>query len=230
MAPAVSASQAYAFADGSGGHACAFSAGAPSVNDFDVLFVNSDTTVATPSGFTAGPTAVTDQGAYVFRRKAVGGESDTVTVTTGGNFNAHVIWARIAGANAADVTGSAQVNGVAGTATPAFTSSALSETGEIAFAFAALHSFPASVPDTLTWAGSYTGITSGTQGTGSSGVAASVGYKVPAGTAAESPSCTWNNSANDRYVLFISLTSSAAATPSLPPRRWRRNPAGLLAR
>jgi hypothetical protein len=210
VAPSVAASQAYAFADGNSGHVCTFSAGAPAVDEFDLLFVNSDTTVSTPTGFTLAVSAVTNQGAYVFRRKATGGESSSVTITTSGNNDCHVIWVRVAGAAAADVTGSAQANGSAGTSTPAFTSSALAATGEIAFAFAALHSFPSSVPNTLTWAGSYTAVTSGTQGTGSPGVAASVGYKVPAGTAAELPSCSWNNNANDRYILFLSLTAASA--------------------
>lgn len=215
MTASVAATQRFAFADGSAGHACVFALGAPAENEWDVLFVNSDTTVTTPAGFDA-QSAVTNQGAYIFRRQAVGGESDTVTITTSGNLNCHVIWARVVDAALADIPtpSSAQVNGSAGTTTPALTTGALAGTDELALAFAALHSFPAAVPNTPTWTGSgYTLVDNGSQGTGGGGVYGTVGRRSPVGAAAESPVCTWNNSASDRYILFIAFTPVSVVEP-----------------
>jgi hypothetical protein len=207
--------ETFGFADGNAGHVCTFAGGAPAVDDFDVLCVNSDTTVSTPSGFTAAVSAVANQGAYVFRRKAAGGEAATVTVTTSGNFNAHVIWVRVTGASAPDVTGSAQANAAAAALSPSFTSSALAESGELALVFAALHTFPGAVPTSPVWSSGYTALAAGFQGTGSSGAGGFVAYKTPAGTAAESPSLTWTNNAADRYVLFLSLTADPGVDGSL---------------
>jgi hypothetical protein len=211
VAWAIEASQQFGFADGGSGHVCTFSAGAPAVDDFDVLCVNSDTTVSAPSGFSAAESAVTNQGSYVFTRKAVGGEAAAVTVTTNGSHNCQVLWVRISGGNAVDLAESAQANGASGTSTPAFTSSALAETGELALAFAALHSWTVAPPTSPSWSSGYTNIVSGSQGAGGgSSVAGFVGYKEPAGTGAESPSVSWTNAADDRYLLFVTLTAAAA--------------------
>lgn len=217
MAPSIASSQVFPFADGNTGHVCTYTAGAPSVADFDVLCVNSDTTVSTPPGFTASVSAVTNQGGYVFSRKAVGGEGASVTVTTNGNFNCDVIWVRVTGGNAVDVTGSAQTNGAAGGVTsPAFTSSPLAESTELALAFAANHTFNTSPPTSPAWSSGYTPVASGVQGAGASGCAGFVAAKVPAGTAAESPSVSWTNGTSDRYMLFVSVTAAATGTPVVP--------------
>lgn len=217
MAPSIASSQVYGFGDGGSGHVCAYTAGAPSVGDFDVLCVNSDTTVSTPPGFTASVSAVTNQGAYIFTRKAVGGEGASVTVTTNGNFNCDVIWVRVAGANAVDVTGSAQTNGAAGGVTsPAFTSSPLAESTELALAFAALHTFNTVMPTSPVWSSGYTALASNMQGSGASAAGGFVAYKVPAGTAAESPSVSWTNGTSDRYMLFVSVTAAATGAPVVP--------------
>lgn len=216
MAFSIVASEVFGFADGNAGHLCTFAAGAPAVDDFDLLCVNSDTVVSTPADFTAAVSAVANQGAYLFRRKAVGGEGVSVTVTTSGDHNCHVIWVRIRGGNTPDVTGSAQANAAAAAESPAFTSSALAETGELAVAFAALHGFPgAGVPTSPNWTG-YTAITGGFQGgTGATSAGGFVAYKTPAGTAAESPSLTWTNNATDRYVLFLAITADPGIDSTL---------------
>lgn len=219
--PTIVNSGTFGFADGNSGHVCDLGS-APSVGQFDILCVNSDTVVATPSGFTAGPTAVFGQGAYIFRRKAAGGEASTVTITTTGNFNTHVVWLRVASANAADVTGEAHADGSANTATPAFTSSALAESGELAVAFAALHSTGAAAAATPVWSTGYTALAGGSQNTSGGAVGAFVGTKTPAGTAAETPSVSWTGNVSDRYILFLSLTSSAdpvngTLAATLPP-------------
>jgi hypothetical protein len=198
--------QEFGFADGNAGHACTYSVGAPAVGDWDILCVNSDTVVSTPSGFTATLAEVGGQGAYVYTRKAVGGESASVTVTTTGNFDTSVDWVRLSGANAIDVTGKAAVNGSSGSSTPAFTSSALATATEYALAFAALHGGGVT-PSNPIWGAGYTALAGNTQGT--LGLAGYVGYKTPAGTAAESPTVSWTGTETDRYMLFVTFTTAA---------------------
>lgn len=213
MAFAVSGTpQQFKFADGNAGHLCTNADGGTAENTWDVLFVNSNTTVSTPSGdgFSLAEAAVTNQGAYVFTRKAgVGGAGANVTITTSGNHNTSVIWVRLSGADALDLAESAQVNASAGTTGPAFTSSALAEAGEYALAFIAMHNI-GSVPHPVTpvWGAGYATVLAGTsQGDGVTGVSAFVGFKTPVGTAAESPTVSWTNTAANRYILFVTFTA-----------------------
>lgn len=206
-------SNTYAFADGNGGHSIDLGS-SPSVGQTDVLCVNSDTVVTTPTGFTADVTRVNSQGSYIFTRKAVGGEGQTVTITTSGNNNAAVSWLRWGGLNAKDDMANSGVDGVATTTSPSHTTGTLTASTELIIAFAALHSV-AAVPSSPVWSGSYTGQTAVTQGSGSTGVGNFVGYKQPVGTAAESPSVSWTGNVSDRYMLTITFTitggQSAAA-------------------
>lgn len=194
----------YAFNDGNGGHSIDLGS-APNVNEVDVLCVNSNTVVTTPTGFTAAPTRVNSQGSYIYRRKAVGGEGQTVTITTSGNHETAVGWSRWSGINAADDTASSGVDGVSGTSTPSHSTGTLAASTELIIAFGALHSLSA-LPTSPSWAGGYTALTAVTQGSGSSGVTNYVGYKQPVGTAAESPSASWTGNVSDRYMLTITFT------------------------
>lgn len=208
MAPVVSASQSYGFNDGNGGHVCTFSAGSPSAGDIDILCVNSDTVVSTPAGFTLSVTAVTNEGTYIFTRKANGGESASVTITTAGNFNSGVIWVRVTGGGSIEITGVVQVNNTPGTSTPAFTSGALLSANELALAFAALHGFTGPNPNTPVWTGPYSSVASSSFGGSGSGCVGFVADNVPTGPGTESPSVSWTATADDRYLLFVSVTPS----------------------
>lgn len=200
-------SNTFGFADGNSGHSCNLGS-SPSVNQVDVLCVNSNTTVSTPSGFTAAPTSVSNQGSYIFRRKAVGGEGSTVTITTTGNFDTAVVHSRWGNINAADdATGTSSA--ASGTSSPSHTTNALAETNELAIAFAATHSFPGSNPTSPVWGGSYTALASASSGTNGNAVVGFVGYKLTAGTAAESPSVSWTNTANDRDILVLTFTTTS---------------------
>lgn len=53
----------------------------PTAGNLMVAVVNSDATIATPSGFTLAISAVSGQGLYIFYRVVVGGDSATVTFT-----------------------------------------------------------------------------------------------------------------------------------------------------
>jgi len=209
----VSAHQSYAFADGNGGHACVFSAGAPLVGDFDVLFANSDTVVATPSGFTLETSFVGDQGAYTFARLAVGGESDTVTVTTSGNFNCVVSWIRVHNATGVDSPNGiaeAHADSSTGSSTPAVSTGTLATTVDLVLAAGMLHSVTS--PNTPVWSAGYTNLESPGIGAGGSAAFQFAAVKVPAGTAAESPSVSWTNAASDRYIQVIAFTATSSFT------------------
>lgn len=226
-----------AFADGdssnpNGGHV--FNLGsAPQVGDIDVLFVNSDTIVTTPSGWTrpTGASQVANQGAYGYYRIASGGETDQVLITTSGNFNAVAGWSRWSGNGTFEVAVGAQINGTTGATTPSIDTGTLTTTGELVVVAALLHRLASPEPTTPVWSTGYTGLTEVTQGTGNPGCTQFVGYKTNAGTAAETPSCTWTNGAFDRYAIAMTfapnqdqnlsgtdsatLTDSAALTATL---------------
>lgn len=207
MSAQLLADNTFIFADGSGGHVVNLGS-APAVGDLDVLCVNSNTVVATPSGFTAAPTAVTSQGSYIFHRFAVGGEAATVTITTTGDHNTAVSWSRWDNCVALDVSGATQANGVLGTSTPAHSTGGLAQTNELVIAFGALHSFAVG-PASPSWSAGYTPLnTAGPQGSIGSGVLGFVGYRTDAGAAAETPQVSWTNAADDRYMLTAAFTAT----------------------
>lgn len=209
MAPTLVGSPiAFGFADGNGGHVCDFGS-APSVGQLDVLSVNSDTTVSTPSGFTAGRSDVGNQGAYMFHRKAAGGEGQTVTITTAGNFNCAVVWTRYAGTNAFDVA--AGTIGVgSGASSPAHSSGGLAGAGELVVCSVALHSIGLADQNTPVWGGGFTGATTAVSGSGAQGARNYTGYHLNAGSAAVSPTLSWSGDAtNDRYAQTLAFTAAA---------------------
>lgn len=214
MAPAVVTSTLHAFADGnSPGHVCSLGS-APSVGDYDLLGINSDTTVSTPSGFLVASSRVNAQGSYLFYRKAVGGESSSVTVITAGNFNAEVSHVRLSGLDAVDVATSTTVVGSNANTSLAVSSGTLATATDSVFLFVALASIGTTANQASpVWSSGYTGITGfNPQGVGSSGMSGLTGWKYPAGTGSESPSVTWSNDAVlNRDSHLISFTEAAAS-------------------
>lgn len=207
----------FLFADGGAGHLCDLGS-APAVGETDFLCINSDTVVTSVvssagAGWGQINSAVTNQGSYIYARKATGGEPTTVTVTTSGNFNTHVGWSRWANLNTIDTSGSTQANGAAGTITPAHSTGPLAESTELVIAFGALHAIGVADQNTPVWSAGFNPLTEGLQNAGGAGggVIGYVGYKQNAGTAAETPAVSWSGaSANDRYMLTVSVTTSNA--------------------
>lgn len=206
----VGTDQVFTFADGnSPGHSCAFGS-SPSAGDLDILFVGSDTTVNTPSGFTAGPSRVNNMGAYIFYRKAAGGESGTVAVVTNGNNNTVVIWQRWSGTDAFDGSASTGADAVSGNATPTGTTGTLSASGELAVAMGALSNIGGAAQTSPTWSSSYVAGTTGVQGLAGSGVRVYSASKNGVGTAATSTDVTWSgDAATNRYTLIATFTAAA---------------------
>jgi hypothetical protein len=212
MAATLLTQNTFTFNDGSVGHVCNLGS-APAVGDLDVLCVNSNTVVATPSGFLAGTTAVTNQGSYIFYRFAVGGEAATVTITTTGNHNTAVQWSRWDSCLAVDATAATQANGTLANSTPAHSTGVMTDTGELVIAFGALHGIQTANQNTPVWSASFTALnTAGPQGTGSTGVIGYAGYRTDGGTAASTPQVSWSgDAAEDRYMLTLTFTASGVA-------------------
>jgi hypothetical protein len=223
------------FADGNAGHVYTLPSGAPSAGQLDVLCVNSDTLVSTPSttgaAWTLGPTFVGNQGAYLWYRKANGSEGATVTITTSGNFPTQVSWSRWGGESAADVNAVAHVDANDGTTTPAVSTGTLAATGELVVAFAALHGLhgAGTQPSAPSWSTGYTGMTSDFSGVTTADVAAFTAYNTSAGTASESPNVTWTNNIFDRYILVQTFTAAAPPPPGGGKARHRTALPALIA-
>ncbi len=204
--------QSFSFADGNAGHVCAL--GAPNAGETDLLFVNSNTVVSTPSGFTLRATRVINQGSYIFSRKASGGESANVTITTAGDHNTQVTHRRWSGLDAFDVSAVAGADTSSNTLTPAATTAALAASTEVSFVLAALHSVGGAANQSApVWSDvAYGNSTTAKQGTGATGVVGFTAYKSPAGTAAESVGCaSWTgDGAQNRYTLVATFTTTAA--------------------
>ncbi len=209
MAIAYVNSDKFGFADGNAGHVCNLGS-SPSAGDFDILCVNSDTIVSTPSGFTSTKSEVNNQGAYVFTRKASGGEGSTVTVTTSGNNNCQVTWIRLSGADAVDVAVSTKVDGDSQASSPALSTGTLAASGEAIVAFMAGHRLNTTGNQSPTWSGSYTAAQTSTFGTGNNGVTGMTAYKLNVGTASESPSVTWTgDTIFNRYMFAVTFTAAS---------------------
>lgn len=184
---------------------------------YDLLFINSDNVVTVPEFGTAIATRVNSQGSYIF---AAQGGTTTATINLGGGINSptSVLWVRVTDTDGPDTgaTAVAGVDGTTGTTTPAITSGTLATSSNFVLAFAAHHSFGGFPPANMVWSSGYQQQIEGTAGTGSSGVHGALAVKVPAGTAAESPSASWSNGSApaDRYMLVTALLPASGAVTS----------------
>lgn len=192
--------------------------GTANATTFDILCVNSDNVVSTPSGWTLARSEVTNQGAYIFY-KSGGTTSATIALGGGTASNTSVLWQRITNATAVDAVIGAQINSSGGSTTPSATTATLTEATELVFAFSASHNF-STVPAAGAWSSGYTEQVTGNSVTGgtNSWVFGSMGVKVPAGTAAESPSYTWSGGtqAQNRYLLIATFTGFNSASGASP--------------
>jgi hypothetical protein len=187
-----------------------FPPGAPGAADLDVLCVNSDALIDTPAGWTPRRSEVGGEGAYIFSRKGGAGTSVTITTPSGaGPLNAALFWSRWSGTDVFDTATGAQINGVNGNVTPAVNTGVLAATGELVVAFGALHGIGGATQNTPVWSAGYTPAEFTIQGSGGSGCIAAGGYKLNAGTAAETPSVSWSgNGADERYMLVATFTAA----------------------
>lgn len=85
------------FNNASGGVSFVYPGGTPTPGDLLILALSSDTTVATPSGWSVAVADVGNLGAYLLYRVAQAGESDHVVVTTDGDYATSVWFERWSG-------------------------------------------------------------------------------------------------------------------------------------
>jgi hypothetical protein len=217
MAIALVASDSMGFGVTSAGVVYNFPSGAPGATDLDILCVNSDAAINVPSGWTLGHQEVNNQGSYIFYRKGGAGASVTVSsVQAPGPFNATLTWSRWTGTNTIDVNAGAQATG-GGNTSPAVSTGVLAAAGELVYTFSALHATQTSNQNTPVWSAGFTNLQLAIQGSGGSGCVGISGYKLNAGTPAETPSVTWSGDAvTDRYVLVVTFTAAAVADTIVP--------------
>jgi hypothetical protein len=190
---------------------------APEVDDYDLIGINSDTTVNTPDGFDLLDSNVNNQGSYVFIRQAVGGESDSVTITKNTDLvPATLVWGRISGGTL-DAHAKATAVGSSSGSSPEATTSTLAETGELAVAFAALHRYAGSTPTDPAFTNGFEVIDMATQGSGNSACAAILGSIENVGTDPVSTNATWTNGTFDRDTYIVTFTIDAAVTQTVSP-------------
>lgn len=209
----------FLFNDGGTGHLCDMGS-APAIGETDIICINSDTVVTSVTSsagavWALAESAVNDQAAYIYTRKATGGEPTTFTVTTSGNFNTHVGWSRWPSLNALDTSTNTQAASAAAI-TPVHSTGVMAESTELVIAFGALHAINTANQNTPIWSTGFNELTSSAaQGSGASGVRGYVGYKQNAGTAAEAPRVSWSgDNVTDRYMLTTSFTTLSAVNAS----------------
>ena len=196
---------AVTFADGSGGHTVPFG-GAAAAGDLLILGVNADTTVSTPAGYSLAVSDVQNQGAYVFWRKATGGEA-SVAVATGGDLNTAVTVLRYAGSASlpADQVAAAAVINNSGTVTPAVSPAALAEPGGLALLFGCLHAAGGGAASSPVPSAGYSVLLdTGRIGGGASSAQQFVSGRTDA-AGVETPGLSWTGAADDRTALFVSF-------------------------
>lgn len=199
-------SDTFGFRDGDLGHVCDMGS-APSAGQLDIICINSDTIVqAAPSGFSLAISAVANQGSYIYYRFGTGGS--TFTIDTAGDHNTLASWSRWGGAETFDHAEQTQANAAGANLTPAHSTGAFAETGELLIAFAALHG-GLGVALNPVWSVGFTQFSAADYWPSvGERVDALVAYHLNAGTAAEAPQVTWEtNNFVDRYMLTASFTA-----------------------
>jgi hypothetical protein len=183
----------------------------PTSGNLLVLTANSDATVSTPSGWTAGPSVVDGNGAYIFYKISAGSES-TITVTPGASADTAMTVAEYSG-NAAspfDVSNSSTIAGSAGNTTTSV-SVTTTAAGDLIVAAALLHSAIGANPTSPTWTNSFTNQISASSGATVPTCDSFVAELIAGAAGAYSTAASWTNNANDRQELVIAFTAATTA-------------------
>jgi hypothetical protein len=201
----------------------------PTSGNLLVLTANSDATVSTPSGWTAGPSVIDGNGAYIFWKISAGSES-TVTITPGASANTATTVAEYSG-NAASPLDDSNSSTIAGSAGNTTTSVSVTTTqaGDLIVAAALLHSAISANPTSPTWTNSFVNQITASSGATTPTCDSLVAELIAGAGGSYSTSASWTNNANDRQELVIAF-KAAAASASLPPLPHTRRMRHLLVR
>jgi hypothetical protein len=188
---------------------------APAAGNLLVVTANSDATVTmTTAGFTAGPSVIDGNGAYLWWKVADGTES-TITVTPGSAAHTAMTACEYSGVAASpfDVQNSSLVASSNGTSTVA-AAITTTQAGDLIVAAALLHGVVTGAPSAGSWSGGLTNHLSPSSGSSATGHAHTFyGDLLTAGAAGTfSTVCTWTTGAFDRQHIIAAFKEAPAAT------------------
>jgi hypothetical protein len=194
----------------------------PTSGNLIVVTANSDATVSTPTGYTAGPSVVDGNGAYIFWKISDGTES-TVTVTPGAAANTAMTVCEYTGNDPSplDTSNTSTISGSSGTTTTSVSiTTALA--GELVIAAAATHSGTGSVaPTSPSWTNSFVQAVTGDTGNASPTCTTFVAELTSGAAGSYSTSASWTGACSDRQELVIAFkaasTTDGYCYPVLPP-------------
>lgn len=196
----------------------------PTTNNIIVVWGNADATITiSGSGWTAGPSVVDGNGAYVWYKVSNGTES-TLTLTPGVSDRIDISAYEISGATLTGVTtNSSTIVSVVGTTTTA--AAVTTSVGAIVLVAALLHQFlgNAAAPSSPSWSNGFTNqLATNTNGISDLDTQTFVGDLIVGSGGSYSSACTWTNNAGDRQHIIVAIPAVATALPYLvmaPPRR-----------
>lgn len=186
----------------------------PTTGGLIVVSANSDATVTiSGSGWTAGPSVIDGNGAYVWFKISDGSES---TITCSPSVSADIVitaceYSGVA-ATPLDVQNSSTIAGSSGTTTTA-ASVTTTAAADLILGYALLHG-SGSGPNSPSWSNSFTNVLSGNSGTNSAGTCVTfAGELLPSGASGSySTVCTWTSSASDRQHIIVAFLATAGGT------------------
>lgn len=226
---------------GKGTNAASISIGAgdgwatPTAGNLLVVTANSDATVTITNigtAWTAGPSVVDGNGAYIWWKISEGTES-TITCTPSVSDTICITTCEYSGNLASPFdTSNSSTNANNGNNVTTSTSVTTTADGDLIIAVAALHlsSGFSSAPTGPSWTNSFVNqISTGTGGTALIDCYTFYAELMPAGAAAAyATSAAWTNNVGDRQELVIAFKAAATAAATYPPQRPRsREPVPL---
>lgn len=204
----------------------------PTAGNLLVITLNIDVTMSTPSTWTAGPSVVDDNAAYLFYKVSAGNES--TIAPTYASTNAVITACEYSGATATpfDVQNSSTIAATPGTTT---TSVSLTTTaaGDLVFAAACLYDFNAAfqpAPTAPSWTNSFANVLNQDVNPSAARHACTLVAELTAGAAgAYATAASWSSASMEaRHQLSIAF--KAAAVTAAEPLIRRRPHRGLYMR
>jgi hypothetical protein len=195
---------------------------APAAGNLLVITINVDVVVSTPSGWTAGPSVVDDNAAYLYYKIAAGTES-TISVTVPST-NGIITACEYSGATATpfDVQNSSTI-----AASPGSTTTSVSTTttaaNDLVFAAACLYDFNAAfqpAPTSPVWTNSFANVITQDVNPNAARHGSTFVAELSAGAAgAYATACSWSSSLPEaRHQLQIAFKAAAVAPQAIVRR------------
>lgn len=204
----------------------------PTSGNLLVITVNLDVTMTLPSGWTAGPSVVDDNAAYLFYKTSAGNES--TIAPTYASTNAILTACEYSGMTATpfDVQNSSTIAASPGTSTTS-TSVTTTAAGDLVFAAACLYDFNAAfqpAPTAPSWTNSFVNVLNQDVNPSAARHACTLVGELTAGAAgAYATAASWSSASMEaRHELVIAF--KAAAVTAAEPVIRRRPHRGLIMR